>query len=125
MFRRAEAIRPGSEKILLTKATVMEANLVRSKIPAGEDFMSRLIRKGKIDMYVAYASGINQCLDKKSTPITSVGRLSPDLRVGANYRLRVLKDAKPEAYQLALFILSEKGLEILQRNGFIPISLTD
>lgn len=128
MFKRAEAIRPGAEKILLSKAVVMEASMVRGKVREGDDFMSQLMREGMIDMYVAYASGAEGALAKKGTPlenVTSVAQLPSTLRVGANYGLTVPKDAKPEAYQLALFILSEKGQGILKKHGFAPIGLTD
>lgn len=125
MFKRAEAVKPGAEKILLDKAVVMEANMVRGKVPEGDDFMSQLMREGTVDMYIAYASGANSALRRKGTPVAGVGQLPPELKIGANYGLTVLKDAKPEAYQLALFILSEKGQGILKQYGFAPIGLTD
>ena len=125
MFKRAEAVRPGAEKALLDKAVVMEAEMVRGAVPEGDDFMSQLMREGTIDMYVAYASGAEAALTRKGTPVTSVGQLPAELRVGVNYGLAVLTDAKPEAYQLALFILSEKGQGILKKYGFAPIGLTE
>jgi len=125
MFKRADAVKPGAEKTLLDKAVVMEAELVRGKVPEGDDFMSQLMREGMIDMYVAYASGAEAALKREGTPVTSVGQLPSDLKVGVNYGLTVLSDAKPEAYQLALFILSEKGQGILKKYGFAPIGLTD
>lgn len=125
MFKRAEAVRPGAEKILSEKAVVMEAELVRGKIPEGGDMLSQLLREGTIDMYVAYASGAGDALAREESLVTSVGQLPPELKIGANYGLTVLKDAKPEAYQLALFILSEKGQGILKKHGFAPIGLTD
>jgi molybdenum ABC transporter molybdate-binding protein len=125
MFKRAEVIKPGAEKALLDKAVVMEADMVRGNVPEGDDFMSQLMREGTIDMYVAYASGTEDALMRKGTPVSSVGQLPDNLRVGVNYGLTVLKDAKPEAYQLALFILSERGQGILKKYGFAPIGLTD
>lgn len=125
MFKRAEAIKPGAEKALLAKAVVMEAEMVRGKIPEGGDFLSQLMSEGTIDIYVAYASGAADALAKKESPVTSVGQLPDSLKVGVNYGLTVLKDAKPEAYQLALFILSEKGQGILKKYDFAPIGSTD
>ena len=125
MFKRADSIKPGAEKKLLAKAIVMDAGMVREKVPEGSSFMAQLMKEGTIDMYVAYANGTKEALTAQGTPVTSVAQLPDDLRVGVNYGLTVLSDAKPEAYQLALFILSERGQGILKKHGFVPIGLTD
>ena len=44
--------------------------------------------------------------------------LPKELAVGAAYGLTVPKDASPEAYRLALFILSPAGQAILAEAGF-------
>ena len=57
-------------------------------------------------------------------PVKTVTEMPANLKVGAHYGLTVLKDARPEAYQLALFILSEQGQAILKQFSFTPIGLT-
>lgn len=125
MFKRVEALQSGAERTLLGKAVVMEPGLLKGKLPEGGDLMSQLMREGTIDMYVAYASGAREALAKAGTPVTGMAQLPPSLRVGVNYGLTVPVDAKPEGYQLALFILSEEGQGILKKHGFAPIGLTD
>ncbi len=48
----------------------------------------------------------------------------PDtLAVGADYGMTVMRDAPPDAYRLALFILSPDGQAILARHGFAAPTL--
>jgi molybdate transport system substrate-binding protein len=46
----------------------------------------------------------------------------PNLTIGPQYGLAVMKAAKPEAMLLALTILSPEGQKILASNGFLPIA---
>jgi ABC-type molybdate transport system substrate-binding protein len=45
------------------------------------------------------------------------------LSVGADYGLTVMADAPPQAYRLALFVLSGEGQRILADYGFAAPSL--
>jgi ABC-type molybdate transport system substrate-binding protein len=44
--------------------------------------------------------------------------LPETLAVGADYGLTVMNDSPPQAYALAMFILSGDGQRILERHGF-------
>ena len=48
----------------------------------------------------------------------TVVELAKPLAVSAAYGLTVLDGANPEAYRLALFILSQDGQKILASHGF-------
>jgi ABC-type molybdate transport system substrate-binding protein len=47
------------------------------------------------------------------------------LRIGPEYGLAVLKDAAPKADDLAFFILSPEGQQILANYGFNPVGLPE
>jgi ABC-type molybdate transport system substrate-binding protein len=49
----------------------------------------------------------------------------PELTVGPQYGLAVMKAAKPEAMLLALTILSPPGQKILAASGFRPVTRPD
>ena len=114
----------GSERQLLDKALVITESMVKGQVPEGEFYEYQLMREGTIDMFLGYCSGEARVRGKKDMPVKAVTRLPAALQVGAHYGLTVLNDAKPEAYQLALFILSQEGQTILQQFGFTPIGLT-
>ena len=50
-------------------------------------------------------------------------RLPEKLLVGADYGLTVMNGASPNAYRLAMFILSPEGQRILARHGFVAPGL--
>jgi ABC-type molybdate transport system substrate-binding protein len=49
----------------------------------------------------------------------------PELAVGADYGVIVLKDAPEEAWKLALYILSPAGQKVLASYGFDVGALSD
>ena len=55
--------------------------------------------------------------------LQSIDDLPPELRVGPEYGLAVLKGAAAGAKDLALFILSPAGQAILAKRGFLPVAL--
>jgi molybdate transport system substrate-binding protein len=57
---------------------------------------------------------------KEQVPELAVVALPPALAVGADYGMTVVKDAVPAAQQLADFIMSSEGQEIMMRFGFSP-----
>jgi ABC-type molybdate transport system substrate-binding protein len=56
-------------------------------------------------------------------PNATLVQFPPDLRVGPEYGLAVLKDAQPAALSLALAILSPAGQKIMAARGFRPVTL--
>jgi molybdate transport system substrate-binding protein len=119
MFRRADAVRSGAEKQLNAKAKIVSASMVRGKIATNEDYTIPLLREGTIDLLISYCSGAYLRI-RPAYPELAVAKLPPELNVGADYGLALVKDSRLEAAQLALFILSTQGQSILNEFGFRP-----
>ena len=60
---------------------------------------------------------------QQENPTQRVIALPPELAVGADYGLTVLKGAPAEAYQFAMFVLSSDGQGILAKAGFTAPAL--
>jgi ABC-type molybdate transport system substrate-binding protein len=71
---------------------------------------------GKADMFIAYCT-TGRAAQAEGVTLTVVN-LPPKLTQSADYGMVVLNKANAAAQQLALFILSEKGQEILSKWGF-------
>jgi ABC-type molybdate transport system substrate-binding protein len=52
-----------------------------------------------------------------------VAEVPREIAAGAEYGLAVLEGANPKAADLALYILSPEGQQVLSRHGFAPIGL--
>jgi molybdate transport system substrate-binding protein len=61
----------------------------------------------------------------KLDPTLSMVAFPPDLTVGPQYGLAVMKAVKPQALLLALTILSPEGQKILAASGFRPVTSPD
>jgi ABC-type Fe3+ transport system substrate-binding protein len=72
----------------------------------------------KADVLLVYCSGQQQTL--RDIPSLKVSRLPPEIDVVATYGLALLTD-NPVAARLALFLLSDKGQDILAENGLVKI----
>ncbi|MBV9560884.1 MAG: substrate-binding domain-containing protein, partial [Bradyrhizobium sp.] len=79
------------------------------------------LRDGKIDLAIVYCSGRARLA--RLDPSLTISEFPPELSVGPQYGLAVLKDAKPAALLLALTILSPEGQAVLAKAGFKPIGL--
>ena len=75
-----------------------------------------IVAKGEADVFLTYCT--NAILAKKEVPALQVVAIAPELNVGADYGLVVMKDAKPAAARLADFLVTGEGQAILRRFGF-------
>ena len=71
---------------------------------------------GKADVFLTYCT--NAILAVKDEPALQIVQVPPELTVGADYGMIVLKDAPAAATQLAEFILGPDGQAILVKHGF-------
>jgi ABC-type molybdate transport system substrate-binding protein len=67
-------------------------------------------------MFISYCSGAADL--RKEMPDVTVAEPPKALAAAAAYGLTVLDGADPEAYRLALYILSPDGQQILAKHGF-------
>jgi len=117
VFRKAEALRPGAFAQLENKALQLVGRPNSPPPPAdGRSGYGALIAEGKADLFLAYCTAAK--VASEENPTQRVVALPPALAVGADYGLTVLKDAPPDAYKFAMFILSPVGQGFLAKAGF-------
>jgi len=120
VFARAEALHPGAEKILETKALQLVGGPNTPPLVPGHGAVQGVFLANRADVILTYCSGTGPVMhdvpDLVSVPLPS------DLTVGPAYGLIVLS-GDPLAARFALFVLSEQGQTILLRHGFAPIGL--
>jgi molybdenum ABC transporter molybdate-binding protein len=116
LFAKAGARKVGAQAILETKALKLTGGPTSEKAPAGRNQYAWVMAGGKADVFLTYCT--NAVLAKKEVPVLQIVQIPPELNVGADYGMIVLKDAPEPAMQLAKFILGEEGQAILVRYGF-------
>jgi molybdate transport system substrate-binding protein len=118
LFKKAEAVRPGSRATLEAKAVKIGNEPGSLAVPAGvTNGVAWLFKEKRADVFLAYCTG--GAAVAAELPGTTTIPLPPALAVEANYGLTILKDANQDrAAQLALFILSPQGQKILADHGF-------
>jgi hypothetical protein len=89
--------------------------------PKSGDTDADAIIGGRVDASIVYCSGRDRYA--RILPNAKLIDFPPELQVGPEYGLAVMKDAHPEATLLALTILSPTGQKILADRGFRPITL--
>lgn len=117
VFRKADTERPGAFAQLDKKALQLVGGPNSPPPPAdGRSAYGALVARGAADLFLAYCTAAK--VAQQENPAQRVIALPPELAVGADYGLTVLKGAPAEAYQFAMFILSPDGQGILAKAGF-------
>lgn len=119
LFGKAEAVKPGSTKILEAKADKIVGGSHNSAPIRGKHPVAAAFEDGKIDAFVGYCSGN---LPKTEPGLAQV-HLPPALTVAAAYGLAVRKEAGSEARLFALYLLSVPAQERFREFGFVPVGL--
>jgi molybdate transport system substrate-binding protein len=113
---RIDALRPGSGAILRDKA---QASMDLAATPApGQSAVTALFVSDQIDMSITYCSGV-RALEQDAPDLASL-EIPPQLDPHPLYGAAVLSK-KPQALQLLLYLLSEKGQAIIARQGLVPL----
>lgn len=124
LFRKADAIRPGAYATLDAKALKLAGGAVVTPtppaVPAGRNATAFYLEAGTADVFLYYCWGQGAVL--RDAPSTTATALPPTLAVRADYGLTVMKNAAPDASQVAAFILSPQGQQIFKDAGFDPAS---
>jgi molybdate transport system substrate-binding protein len=121
MFRRADAIRPGSYAILSGKAQQIVGVPSNDAPVDGRDPAVAALSSGRVDTVIGYCTSAKLRLSQMAE--LQVAEVPREIATGPEYGLAVLKGADPRASDLALFMLSPDGQQIFARNGFAPIAL--
>jgi ABC-type molybdate transport system substrate-binding protein len=117
VFRKADAVRPGAFAQLDKKALQLVGGPNSLPPPAdGRSGYGALVAQGAADLFLAYCTAAK--VAQQENPTQRMIALPPELAVGADYGLTVLKGAPAEAYHFAMFILSPEGQGILAKAGF-------
>ena len=119
LFKKAEAVKAGSEAVLTGKARVLIGGGIQA--PAGQDSVAAALNERTVDVFLAYCSARGR-LERQVASLT-VTALPESLRVGPEYGIALLKGARPYAAGLMLYILSTGGQATLERFGFTPVGL--
>lgn len=118
VFKRADAVRPGAEAILATKAEQLLGGPGSMTPQPGKSPAATIFLPDRADGLLFYCSGTATAA-REVSGLVSVA--VPDaLEVGSVYGLAILSD-RPEAARLALFMLSETGQKILSDGGLLPV----
>lgn len=118
VFRKIDAIRPGSGVILERKALKLTGTATSAVPPAGRSVYGWHIAEGRADIFLAYCTAAAEA--HKQYPDQQIIELPQTLAVGADYGLTVMKGAPAVAEQFAKFILSSSGQSVLISYGFAP-----
>lgn len=121
VFRKAEVIRPSARSVLERKALQLTASAGSATAPTGRNTYGWHVAEGRADIFLAYCTAARDAQSENPDQ-----QILPDaLAVGADYGLTVMANASPDAYRLALFILSADGQRILRSHGFSAPNLPE
>lgn len=123
LFRKADALRPGSYQKLDMKALRLTGGPDSPKAPDGRNTYGWVMQERKADLFLTYRTSAR--LAQAEVPGLRIVEIPEPLAVGADYGLVVLDPERPEAWRLAFFILSPEGQRILRDHGFITAGIPD
>lgn len=118
IFDRIEAIRPGSGAVLKDKAHALMSVKATPATPA-QSAAAALFASHQIDISLTYCSGFPAL--QREVPELASFPVPPRLDPHPVYGMAVLSD-KPQVLRLALFLMSEQGQALVDKNGLVPIS---
>ena len=117
VFARAEGMHPGARAALEAKAlaALWRRGKNASLVP-GKGAVEGIFLADRADVALGYCSGAADVV--REVPGLAVVPLPAELTVGPAYGMVVL-DAKPVAWRLAMFVMSEAGQAILKEHASI------
>jgi molybdate transport system substrate-binding protein len=116
LFRRAEALQPGTYAALDAKALQLTGGADSPKPPAGRNTYGWVMDEGKADLFLTYCT--NAVVAQREVPRLKIVALPPALQVAANYGLTWRLDADASSVRLAHFMVSPPAQAVLRRHGF-------
>lgn len=119
VFDQADRVQPGAGEILRRKALQLVGSPHAITPLPGHSPAATIFLSNKADALLYYCSAA-EGLQKEVDGLINVP-LPDALEVHPRYGMAVLSD-NPDALRFSLFVLSDKGQEILGRYGFLPVS---
>jgi len=116
LFEKADQIKEGSFLTLSEKALQLTGGVDSAKPPEGRNKYGWVMAENQADIFLTYCT--NAVLAQKEVEYLKIVAIPEELSVGANYGLLVKNGTSKEAWQLAMYILSSEGQEILREYGF-------
>lgn len=106
----------GHADVLKAKALQLTGGPDSAKPPEGRNNYAWVLDSDQADIFLTYCT--NAVLAKTEVQDLQIVQVPEALSVGADYGLIVLDGAPPEAWKLALHILSPAGQAVLSEYGF-------
>lgn len=106
----------GHAETLKAKALQLTGGPQSAQPPEGRNAYAWVLDSDQADVFLTYCT--NAVLAQKELPTLQIIQVPEALSVGADYGLIVLNDAPPEAWKLAMHILSPAGQSVLGEYGF-------
>ncbi len=122
VFAKADAVQPGARQVLEAKALKLTGAPDSPRPPDGRSVYAWHVLQGRADVFLAYCTAGREAAAEVAG--ITVVELPPELAVGADYGLTVLRTANTNAaLPFVLYVLSTEGQAILARHGFdAPLS---
>lgn len=116
LFAKADALRPGSGRVLRAKAMQLTGAPDSPKPPDDRSVYGWLMEQDRADVFLTYCTNARLAVEEE--PVLKVVAIPESLAVGAVYGLVVLKKGNAaRGNALADHILSEVGQAVLERYG--------
>jgi len=117
VFAKADTVQPGAGAMLDAKALKLTGAPGTALPPNGRSVYAWHLLEGRADLFLAYCTAGREAVAE--APGLMLVELPPELAVGAEYGLTVLRAANAQAAVLfVLYVLSPDGQAILARHGF-------
>lgn len=123
IFRRIEAVRPGSFALLDAKAQKLVGGSETQNTPGRYDPIAAALAAGTAHVFLGYRTGLTGLV--KETGGLQIVEIPAAVNVVPEYGLATLKDSSPAAMAFALFVMSATGQGILRDFGFQPVALPE
>jgi molybdate transport system substrate-binding protein len=117
VFRKADAVHPGSRARLEAKALQLAGNDQAPAPPPGKGLYAWNLEAGRADVFLTYCTNGRGVVRELAG--AAIVELPPALATGAEYGVTVLKGGNAAAaLALLSYLLSPEGQAILRRHGF-------
>jgi molybdate transport system substrate-binding protein len=120
MFERAGKIKPGAFEALSKKALQLVGGPTSVPPPKDRSAYGKFMDERAVDVFITYCTGAVTALHEVPRLVNVA--LPENLSVTATYGMVVMRGAAAPTAELADFVLSAEGQDILKKQGFAPLT---